>query len=83
MNLVKPLLGLILVLAGLGLLFALLWLPRARKIRRVFRWIPAMQKLRRSIGLSVEEGGRIHVSLGKAAIFSPNNASALAGLSTL
>jgi hypothetical protein len=58
-------------------------LPRVRKIHRVFRVIPALQKLRRSIGLSVEEGGRIHVSLGKASIFSPANASALAGLSTL
>jgi hypothetical protein len=38
--------------------------------------------LRRAIGRSVEEGGRIHVSIGKASIFSPNNASALVGLST-
>lgn len=82
MNLVQPLLGFILVAASAGLM-GLFLLPRARKMRRVFRQIPALQKLRRSIGLSVEEGGRIHVSIGKASIFSPTNASALAGLSTL
>ena len=42
-----------------------------------------MQRLRRALGLAVEDGSRLHVSLGKASIFSPTNASALVGLATL
>ena len=81
MNLVQTFLGLILVVmsAALMLVYSL---PKFRKSRRVFRQIPALQHLRRAIGRSVEEGGRIHVSIGKSSIFSPTNASALVGLST-
>jgi hypothetical protein len=42
-----------------------------------------MQRLRRAIGLAVEDGSRLHVSLGRSSIISPTNASALVGLSTL
>ena len=82
MNLLASFLGLLIILvsAGLILVFSL---PFARKTRRVFRLIPALQKLRRAIGRSVEDGGRIHVSIGKSSIFSATNASALVGLSTL
>jgi len=55
---------------------------RARTGARL-RSIDAFQKLRRAIGLSVEEGKRLHVSLGNSSILGPNNASALVGLSTL
>jgi len=79
---VQTLLGLILVVLAAGLMLVLS-LPRLRKAKRVFRTIPALQGLRRSIGRSVEEGGRIHVSIGKASIFSPTNASALVGLNTV
>jgi hypothetical protein len=81
-NPVQSLLGLVVILASAGLIL-IFSLPRVRKNRRALRPIPAIQKLRRAIGLSVEEGARIHVSLGKASIFSPTNASALVGLSTL
>jgi hypothetical protein len=81
-NLVQSLLGLAVILVAAGLI-TIFSLPRARRTRRAFRPIAAMQKLRRAIGLSVEEGARIHVSIGKASIFSPTNASALVGLSTL
>jgi hypothetical protein len=81
-NLVQSLLGVAVILAAAGFI-TIFSLPRARKTRRAFRPIPAMQKLRRAIGLSVEEGARIHVSIGKSSIFSPTNASALVGLSTL
>ncbi|MCC6148116.1 MAG: hypothetical protein IT308_11175 [Anaerolineaceae bacterium] len=47
------------------------------------RAIRALQNLRRAIGLSVEEGKRLHVSLGNSSILGPNNASALVGLSAL
>jgi hypothetical protein len=81
-NLVQTFLGLVLVLVSAGLLFVFS-LPALRKSRPAFRVIPAFQKLRRAVGRSVEEGGRIHVSIGKSSIFSPTNTSALVGLSTL
>jgi hypothetical protein len=81
-NLVQSLLGLAVILVAAGLI-TIYSLPRVRKTRRAFHPIPAMQRLRRAIGLTVEEGARIHVSIGKASIFSPTNASALVGLSTL
>jgi hypothetical protein len=78
----QSLFGLIIVLltAGLMLIFSI---PRLRRERRAFRAIPAMQRLRRAIGLAVEDGTRLHISIGKASIFSPTNASALVALSTL
>jgi len=47
------------------------------------RPIRAMQRLRRAIGLAVEDGSRLHISLGASSIISSTNASALVGLSTL
>lgn len=78
----ETIVGLVFVVgsAGLMLFFAL---PRVRQGRVTFRPIPAMQRLRRAIGLAVEDGTRLHVSIGKSSIFSPTNASALVGLSTL
>ncbi len=49
----------------------------------VFRKIAAVQKLRRAIGLAVEEGKGIHISLGKASLLLPSSTSAFIGLSTL
>ena len=78
----ESIIGLVLVIlsAGLILIFSL---PRLRQARRVNRLIPAVQRLRRAIGLAVEDGTRLHVSIGKSSIFSATNASALVGLSTL
>ena len=78
----ESIIGLVLVIlsAGLILMFSL---PRFRQARRVNRLIPAVQRLRRAIGLAVEDGTRLHVSIGKSSIFSATNASALVGLSTL
>jgi hypothetical protein len=73
-------LGLVVLSAGLMLVFSL---PRVRQARWAFRSIPALQRLRRAIGLAVEDGTRVHVSIGKSSIFSATNASALVGLSTL
>lgn len=72
--------ALVLLAAGLMLVFLL---PRFRQGRGGLRPIIALQRLRRAIGLAVEDGTRLHVSIGKASIFSPTNASALVGLSTL
>jgi hypothetical protein len=82
----EPAGGLLLVLLAAGLMFVFS-LPRITskrgKSRSVLHPIVAMQRLRRAIGLAVEDGTRLHVSLGNSSIISPNNASALVGLSTL
>jgi len=79
----EPLIGAVvfLVFSGLVIFFS------SKKIRTkfppVFRKLTAAIKLRRAIGLAVEDGTRIHVSLGNGSLVDPANASALAGLSTL
>jgi len=50
---------------------------------RNLREISAFEKLRRSIGLSVESGSRLHISLGRGNLISPQSAAAFIGLSTL
>ena len=54
-----------------------------RKSRPTFRNIPAFTRLRQAIGRVVEDGSRLHVSLGRGALTTPQSASALAGLSLL
>lgn len=91
MNWLQPILipvgGLLLVLLAAGLMFVFSVNgrtgQRGNQPRTVLHPIVAMQRLRRAIGLAVEDGSRLHVSIGKASIISPNNASALVGLSTL
>lgn len=78
----EPVLGLLLILGSAGMLFGFS-LPRSGRARVVNRPIRAFQRLRRAIGLAVEDGTRLHVSIGQASIVSPNNASALVGLSTI
>ncbi len=83
MNWTPSILGLLLILLSAGLLFAFS-VPRGRTRSRVaLRSIPAFQRMRRAIGLAIENGTRLHVSIGQASIVSPNNASAFIGLSTL
>ena len=48
-----------------------------------FRNIRAFSRIRRAASLVVEDGTRLHVSLGSATLLSPSSASALAGLSLL
>lgn len=48
-----------------------------------FRDIPAFAKLRRAIGLSVEDGTRLHFSLGRGSLLTPFGAAAFVGLSAL
>jgi len=57
--------------------------PLRARGRRVLRGIPGMVRLRRAIGLAVEEGKGLHVSLGKANLVEPPAAVTLTGLSTL
>jgi hypothetical protein len=75
-------------LAGFGLVFfssALMLglLLLHRKTASVFRDIPAITRLRQAVGLVVEDGSRLHVSLGRGALTTPQSASALAGLALL
>ncbi len=75
-------------LAGFGLviLSAIMMLALTylrRKSHPVFRDIPAFTRLRQAVGLVVEDGSRLHVSLGRGSLTTPQSASALAGLALL
>jgi len=74
-------LGLALILVAAGVYLAGV-LPR-KKVAMALRPISALVKLRRALGLSVEEGTRMHVSLGRANFLTPANASGLTALSAL
>lgn len=79
---IESIIGLVIVVAGMVLILVFS-LPFMNKKRTVFRSIPAFQRLRRGIGLAVEQGTRLHISLGKGDLLSSNNTSALVGLTTL
>jgi hypothetical protein len=75
-------------LIGLGLIFlsAILLLALSmfrRKSPPKLRLIPALTRLYRAVGLSVEDGTRVFVSLGRAGLLTPRGAAPLAGLATL
>lgn len=72
-------LALIAVTAGLILLLTL----QRNILRSGLRQLPAFDRLRHAIGLAVENGSRIHITLGKAGIASSPSAAGLAGLTTL
>ena len=75
--------GLVLVLVTAGLILGLTFIRRKRKATPVFREIPAYTRLKRAIGISVEDGTRLHISLGRGGLQTPRGASALAGLAML
>jgi len=56
---------------------------RRRSFRSILHTIPAMESLKRQVSLSVENGKRLHISLGSANIMDRNFASSLAGLAAL
>ena len=75
-------------LAGFGVVFLcavlMLWLSYShRKKQPTFRDIPAFTHLRQAVGRVVEDGSRLHLSLGRGALTTPQSASALAGLALL
>jgi hypothetical protein len=73
--------GLALVLVAAGLLLGLTFIRR--KAAPVFREIPAFTRLKRAIGISVEDGTRLHISLGRGGLQTPEAAPGLAGLAML
>ena len=74
--------GAILIIVSAGLIAIFYALSKKRPSKRL-RPIEAVENLKKSSGLSVEEGKRLHISLGSASMISPQGASALAGLSVL
>lgn len=72
--------------AGIVLLVALLMAVFAYIHRRSplsFRNIRAFSRIRRATSLVVEDGTRLHISLGNGSVLTPAGASALAGLTLL
>ena len=78
---ITSILGLLFVLITTGLLLGLTYFQR--KSTPVFRDIPAYSRLKRAIGHSVEDGTRLHISLGRGGLQSPDGAPSLAGLAML
>ena len=81
MNL-QSIIGLAVLVVTVGMIIVFSSLKRWRR-PDYLRTIPAFQQLRRALGLAVENGKRLHVTLGNASIINENNTSALVGLSTL
>jgi len=70
----------IVIFSAFLLLVITLW---KRKSPAKLREIPALIQLYRTLGLSVEEGKRLHISLGHSELLNPSAGSALAGLALL
>lgn len=70
----------LLVLSAILLLGLTIWRRRARASLRL---IEAYEKLNRSVGLAVENGTRLHFSLGRGNLLGARGGSALAGLAML
>jgi hypothetical protein len=73
---------LIVIAASASLLFLFTFLRRRPKVPKL-RPIPALTRLYRAIGLSVEDGTRLHASLGRGDLLSARNGATLAALSML
>ena len=73
--------GWLILLAASLIVFFTLWGGRVGK--RVLRPIEAFEKLRRTIELSVEDGSRLQISLGRGDPLGPQAAAGLAGLTLL
>jgi len=70
----------LLVLAAVLFVALTLW---RRKTPGSLRLIEAYERLNRSVGLAVENGTRLHISLGRGNFFTARGGSALAGLAML
>jgi hypothetical protein len=70
----------LLALAAILLVALTLW---RRRSPGALRLIDAYERLNRSVGLAVENGTRLHISLGRGNLFTTRAGSALAGLAML
>ena len=68
---------------GLTVILLLAFLFIRRKTPAVLRRIEAYERLNRAVGLAVENGTRLHISLGRGNLFTARGGSALAGLALL
>lgn len=82
MNLATNIAGMAFVFIFLGLILIFSFTGRD-KPRRNFRDIPAFKNLSRAIQLAVEDGSRLHISLGRGTISGTQSASAIVGMSML
>lgn len=82
LEIVGDLLGFFFVMLIIALMLAFLFTGRGGS-RKELREIQAYKRLQRAVGLSVEEGTRVHVSLGRGGLLGLPGASALIGLTTL
>jgi hypothetical protein len=73
--------GLFLVLISAGLLAGITYLRRKSTIQ--IRQIKAFSRLKNAIGRAVEDGSRLHISLGHGGVTSPQGAASLASLVAL
>lgn len=83
MSAYEPLIAVLMIV-----LFAVLTLAWSQKKGHkknspTFRALTGVEKLRKSVGLAVEDGTRVHVSLGGGNVNDPTCPSGLCGLSTL
>lgn len=79
----EPLVGIFIVLVTVAFILFFSLKSYRSKHSPVFRRIPAIQRLRHALGMAVEQGTGIHISLGKASLLQPSSTSAFVGLSTL
>ena len=77
----SPLLALGLVILAAVLLLVLTFVKR--RSPSAFREIAALTRLRRAAGLAVEDGTRLHVSLGRGGLVTPRGAASLSALALL
>lgn len=70
----------ILVFAAILLLLITIW---RRRSPATLRAIDAYERLNREVGLAVENGTRLHISLGRGNLFTSRGGSALAALAML
>ncbi len=68
------------VIVGVAALLLLGFTFLRRRSPAVLRRIEAFERLNRAVGLAVEEGTRLHISLGRGNLFTSRGGSALAGL---
>jgi len=75
------LISLALIVLSAILLLAITLRMRKRPVN--LREIPALARLQHTLGLSIEDGTRLHIALGHGGLLDARGGSALAGLATL
>lgn len=78
----EGILGLVFILLFLGLIAVFRVVASRRPFLRL-RENPAFSRLRKAVALAVEDGTRLHLSIGSGGLIGPDSASAFVGLSML